>query len=350
MTSSFWIIFALGLVVVLVFLLPFFSKRIEEELELFVLIMGSTAVTLSELWSRTFVIQHLQEALPIALTVLGAGFLFYFLQARMERWIEVVLTVIGPRASLFLLVTGLGLLSSLLTAVITPLLLAEALSVLRLPRELKVKVAVLSCFAIGLGSILTPLGGPLTAIVANRLQGEPYHADFFFILRLMGPWVLPALYGLGLYVAVLPLPPGPLTFKPERYRPETLRVVFSRAGKVYVFVVGLLFLASGLAPMVDRLVASSSTPALYWMNMSSAVLDNASIAAAEIGPGMSLKTIQYLLMGLLLSGVMLIPGNLPNMVAAGKLGIKSGEWARIGVPLGLFFMVLYFFALGFFFK
>jgi predicted cation transporter len=190
----------------------------------------------------------------------------------------------------------------------------------------------------------------LTAIVANRLQGAPYHADFFFILRLMGPWVLPTLYGLGLYVAFAPIPSEPLTFKPERYRPEKLHVVFSRAGKVYLFVVGLLLLASGLTPMVDDLIAYLSTPALYWINITSAVLDNASIAAAEIGPHMSLKTIQYLLMGLLLSGVMLIPGNLPNMVTASKLGIKSGEWAKVGLPLGLFFMVLYFFALEFFLR
>lgn len=339
------VILALGLVVALVFLLPFFSKRVEEELESFVLLMGVAAVTLSDLWSRAFVVHNLSEASPIALTVLIAGVLFYFLQERLEFWIESVVTVVGRRGSLFLMVTGLGLLSAVLTAVITPLLLAEALSVMRLPRELKVRIAVLGCLAIGLGSILTPLGGPLTAIVANRLRGEPYHADFFFILRLMGPWVFPTLYGLGLYAAMVPLPAGPLTFRPERYKAETLRVVFARAIKVYLFVVGLLFLAAGLSPMVDQLITRFSTPVLYWFNMSSAILDNASIAAAEIGPAMSLKTIQYLLIGLSLSGVMLVPGNLPNMVAAAKLGIKSGEWAKVGVPLGLFLMTFYFFAL-----
>ncbi len=33
---------------------------------------------------------------------------------------------------------------------------------------------------------------------------------------------------------------------------------------------------------------------------------------------------------------MLIPGNIPNIISAGKLGITSKEWARLGVPpLGL---------------
>ena len=39
---------------------------------------------------------------------------------------------------------------------------------------------------------------------------------------------------------------------------------------------------------------------------------------------------------------MLIPGNIPNIVCAGKLGIKSGEWARIGLPIGLAAMGVYF--------
>jgi predicted cation transporter len=50
-------------------------------------------------------------------------------------------------------------------------------------------------------------------------------------------------------------------------------------------------------------------------------------------------------MGLLISGGMLIPGNIPNIVAAGRLGITSREWARIGVITGLPLMVLCFVAL-----
>ncbi len=39
---------------------------------------------------------------------------------------------------------------------------------------------------------------------------------------------------------------------------------------------------------------------------------------------------------------MLIPGNIPNIVAAGRLRITMGEWARVGVPLGLIMMGVYF--------
>jgi predicted cation transporter len=52
-------------------------------------------------------------------------------------------------------------------------------------------------------------------------------------------------------------------------------------------------------------------------------------------------------MGLLIAGGMLIPGNIPNIVAAERLKISMKEWAVIGVPLGLVIMVIYFIALIF---
>jgi len=39
---------------------------------------------------------------------------------------------------------------------------------------------------------------------------------------------------------------------------------------------------------------------------------------------------------------MLIPGNIPNIVAAGRLRITMNEWARIGVPIGLVLMGVFF--------
>jgi predicted cation transporter len=47
-------------------------------------------------------------------------------------------------------------------------------------------------------------------------------------------------------------------------------------------------------------------------------------------------------MGLLIAGGMLIPGNIPNIIAAGKMGITSKEWAKIGIPLGLVLMSVFF--------
>jgi predicted cation transporter len=74
--------------------------------------------------------------------------------------------------------------------------------------------------------------------------------------------------------------------------------------------------------------------------MVSAVLDNATLAAAEIGPTLREEQIKSALLGLLIAGGMLIPGNIPNIIAAHSLKIKSTEWARVGVPLGLVLMAI----------
>ncbi len=62
--------------------------------------------------------------------------------------------------------------------------------------------------------------------------------------------------------------------------------------------------------------------------MVSAVLDNPTLAAAEIGSALSVKQIKSAVLGLIIAGGMPIPGNIPNIIAAGKLEITSKEWAR----------------------
>ena len=100
----------------------------------------------------------------------------------------------------------------------------------------------------------------------------------------------------------------------------------------------LIFLGAGFKPLIDAYLIKMSTQALFWLNMVSAVLDNATLAAAEIGPSLTEAQIKSALLGLLISGGMLIPGNIPNIIAAHALHIKSTEWARLGVPLGLIIM------------
>jgi predicted cation transporter len=51
------------------------------------------------------------------------------------------------------------------------------------------------------------------------------------------------------------------------------------------------------------------------------------------------------MMGLLISGGMLIPGNIPNIVAASRLGISSREWAGHGLRIGALLLILCFGAL-----
>jgi predicted cation transporter len=50
-------------------------------------------------------------------------------------------------------------------------------------------------------------------------------------------------------------------------------------------------------------------------------------------------------LSLLISGGILIPGNIPNIISAAKLDIKSREWARAAIPAGVALLTIYFLAL-----
>jgi predicted cation transporter len=214
----------------------------------------------------------------------------------------------------------------------------EFIGALRLRRADEVRVVVLACFAIGLGAALTPVGEPLSTIATAKLD-----QDFWFLARLLGPWVLPGVLVLGAAAALTRVQPaagGGLA--PPEERNAWYREVIGRAARVYLFVMGLTLLGEGFRPLIDRFVIGLDARLLYWINMISAILDNATLTAAEISPRMTNEQVRAVLMGLLISGGMLIPGNIPNIIAAGKLGIRSREWARTAAPVGAIMLLVYF--------
>lgn len=333
---------ALGLIMGLVLLLPFSVKKVEEELEAFLLVMGALAVTASGRWSVHLVREALVEPVKISLAVLLVGFLFRLARPRVRRAVASVERLLGLRWAMAAIVVILGLSASLITAIIAALVLAEVVTALKLERRYELRFVVCACYAIGLGAALTPLGEPLSTIVASKLKGPPHHADFFYLARLLGLWIAP---GIALAAGISAWKVG----KPARGgqtlredKPEDARDIVIRAGKVYLFVMALVCLGAGLSPLANRTIALVPDWALYWLNSLSAVLDNATLAAAEIVPAMSAKKITFVLMGLLVSGGMLIPGNIPNIISAAKLDIRSREWATAAVPLGLVMMAGYF--------
>jgi predicted cation transporter len=333
-----------GLVTIvgLVLVLPFAVKRVERQLEAFLFVMGCLAVTVSNLWSWRLVEEALVDPIKITLAVLIAGLVFKVIRPKIGKWAHAFARRFSYATLLFIIVAGLGLLSSVITAIIAALILSEVISVLKLPRTLEVRLVVIACFSIGLGAVLTPIGEPLSTIAVSKLSGEPYHADFFFLLKLLGKWVIPMVILLGilpLFLAKKHEVKGPTLTED---RPEETKDMFIRAGKVYLFVLALVFLGTGFTPVVDKYLVHIPSAALYWVNISSAVLDNATLTAAEISPAMPEQTIKDALAGLLIAGGMLIPGNIPNIICANKLSIKSREWAAFGLPLGMVLMVGFF--------
>jgi predicted cation transporter len=342
MNEGTWIITGLMIVMALVLLLPFLSKKVEETLELFLFVMGIIAVTISKLWSWHLIEEAIREPVMISISVLAAGLAFRAVRHKMQNWIRNFLRKFGYGPLIFLLVTGLGLLSSFITAIIAALVLAEAMTILKLPRQQEIKIVITACFAIGFGAALTPTGEPLATIAVSKLRGPPHNADFLFLTRLLGLWIAPAVILLGIWASRHGYGVESSKHGLTEDRPENIQDLVIRAFKVYLFVMALVFLGSGFSPIVDEYLLNVPAAALYWINIVSAALDNATLAAAEISPHMDPEKIRFLLIGLLISGGMLIPGNIPNIICASKLSIKSKEWAVLGLPLGLFMMTAYF--------
>ena len=332
----------LVILVAIVVLAPLLFPKVSENLEAFLFAAGLLAATLTSSWSLRLLRDALVGPLTITGAVLGASFLFYLLQRPLEAGVSRLRARLGLRPLVFALVAVVGLLSSFVTAIVASLVMVEAVERLKLDARNERLVAVLACFAIGLGAALTPFGEPLAAVAISKLSGEPYRAGTWFLLRTLWPFVIPGVLVSSLLSVVLLRRDGAAAVPEGPDERETPVSVLLRTGKVYIFVVGLILLGAAFTPVVDRFVGSTSYLALFWANITSAFLDNATLTAAEIVPAMSQKQIVASLMGLLIAGGMLVPGNIPNIVAAGRLKIDSRAWARIGIPVGLAMMVVMF--------
>jgi predicted cation transporter len=363
--------FGLLVIFILVLFLPFRIKIIEQNMEIFLLICGAAALTLAGFitipnvstgWSISIITEALTTpvyitsiaGIPVGIVqiVLLMGLVIYFFHHRIQAFfttmIECIpLTVIVPG-----IIILLGLISSIISAILAAIILVEIVNALPIGQQSKITLTVVSCFSIGLGAVLTPLGEPLSTIVISKLEGAPYYADFWFLFRNFGINIIPAVVVLGFVGLVLfQRTKGTENHLACIIERESITEVVVRAGKVYLFIAALIFLGEGFKPFILEYIINITPAGLYWVNSVSAVLDNATLASAEISPALTPQQITGALMGLLIAGGMLIPGNIPNIIAAGKLQITSSEWAKIGMPLGLGIMGIFFiilFVLGYF--
>lgn len=356
----------LGVIFLIVLLGPFLIKKIEHNLELFLFSMGVLAVTVNSVflkissetgvaaeetlpnWNIHLIEKALVDPIEISLAVLFAGLIFHYGRGHIRVIMQKILTRIPLKIVVFAVIVVLGLLSSVITAIIAALLLVEIVSALQLNRKTMVNLTIIACFAIGLGAALTPIGEPLSTIVIKTKMKE----SFFYLVDLLGIYIIPGVLAFGIVGVFFASKKEKEVTKSDIVVTEVherINDVLIRAAKVYVFVMALVLLGTGFTPIIEWYVTKMSGEALYWVNMVSAILDNATLAAAEVDPSMIIPSaidpaikIKSVLMGLLISGGMLIPGNIPNIISANKLGITSKEWARLGVPLGLVAMLVYF--------
>lgn len=179
-------IFGLTIILILVLFLPFTLKIVEQNLEVFLFVMGVAAAIVSGVLDVTLITQALKDPIFITIAVLIAGLLFRWLQDPMERGIIKTSQSMSFRLFTALFVIILGLISSVITAIIAAIVLVAVVSVLQLDRKSEIRFVILACYSIGMGAVLTPIGEPLSTIATSKLD-----ADFFYLFRLLAVDVLP---------------------------------------------------------------------------------------------------------------------------------------------------------------
>lgn len=347
----------LGIILLMVLVFPFVVKKIEHNLEYFLFVMGISATIISGVFRTQLLVEIMENKLMYFITfaVLAAGLLFMLLKNRIKGLINSILKVIPLKVFVFLLIVTLGIFSSMITAIIAALLLVEIVNALPIKRRDKIETVVFACFSIGLGAALTPVGEPLSTIVISKLD-----ENFWYLAKNLSGYIVSGVLLMGI-VGALMVNRGKDKTNPdftnydrnhkddvyfldsaEDEGNETYREVFLRAFKIFIFIFALELLGAGFKPVIDTYIINFDSRLLYFINMISAVLDNATLAAAEISIKMELVQIKAVLLGLLISGGMLIPGNIPNIISAHKLKISSREWAKIGLPIGFALMLVYF--------
>ncbi|MDD1731404.1 MAG: hypothetical protein CG440_385 [Methanosaeta sp. NSM2] len=340
----------LAVIALLVLIFPFKVKIVEQNLEVFLFIMGAAAVTVTSKWSMELIKLAAEEPIMkgIVPAVLIAGFIFLYGQKAFKSFMDGLVKRMNLGVIIFVSTLVLGLICSVITAIISSLFLCEIANTLPLDRKNKINYVIIACFAIGLGAVLTPLGEPLSTIAITKLQGPPLYeggpgnAGFLYLFDQLGVLIILGVLLCSIFAMYFIKGTSGKVEQMGSTEEGSIKEVIIRTLKVYAFVAALFLLGAGMEVLIFKYFTKIPDYVLFWVNMISAILDNATLTAAEISKALTQKQINAALYGLLISGGMLIPGNIPNIISAGKLGITSSEWARLGVPFGLVLNALYF--------
>src|ERR1700736_5033149 len=133
---------------------PLLSNVIERNLEVYCLILGALGVTLARAWSRELIWRAASAPRAITVAVLIAGICFGHFRPALDAAFRRLRTRLSRPLLTAATVVLIGLVSSLITAIVAALMLIEAIGMLRLEHRSRNQVAVAGCFAIGLGAVI----------------------------------------------------------------------------------------------------------------------------------------------------------------------------------------------------
>jgi len=281
----------LFLIFCLVLTAPFLIRKVEENLEVFLFTCGVLALTVSGFaaiggesfgWNTRIVMEALSAPLmittvygiPVGIVqiVLLIGLIINIWHRPIQQGIEWLVFHLSLNGIIFLIIVVLGLMSSVISAILAAIILVEVVCALPINRGGRVTVTVVACFSIGLGAALTPFGEPLSTIAVSKLAGPPYHAGFGYLAQLLGIFIIPGIIALSIAGVILfrrsGLPEADLVCEVRR---DSLEEVVIRAAKVFVFIAALVFLGEGFRPLIIQYIIHIPAEGLFWANMASAV-------------------------------------------------------------------------------
>jgi len=182
------ILIGLFAILILVLFAPFLIKRIEENLEVFLFVMGCIAVTVTSQWGIHLVKEALIEPVKITLAVFIAGILFKTLQKPITHNVNKIADKVGVKLFAFLVIVVLGLLSSVITAIIAALVLVEIISCMALDRKNEINLVVWErgageTLACGTGACATVAAGVLLKSLDKKVI-DPNYKEYFLVYNL----------------------------------------------------------------------------------------------------------------------------------------------------------------------
>ena len=270
------------------------------------------------------------EPVAISIAVIVAALLFGWSGAWLDRSFSALRERVSRPVLSASAIFVIAMISSVITAIVAALVLVEVVGLLHFEREKKVRVTIAGCFAIGMGAALTPLGEPLSTLAARALN-----LGFFGLFDLLAPWVVPGVVASSIVAGLFARGEYDDAHAVVHAR-QSYGEIFVQAAKVFAFIAGLVMISDAYGPIANEYVAKMSNDLLFWANTVSAALDNATLKVALEVHRMTLPRAREAILALLVSGGMLIPGNIPNIVnAGGAQNPGSAEWAKTGVPMGL---------------
>jgi predicted cation transporter len=142
-------VLGLSIIAVLILVLPVVIRKVEENLQIFFLLMGAIAVTVSGLWSWELLIEALKApvvigSIPVGIfqVVLIFSLVIHYSYRNFSKSILSIVTKLGWKIFVFLSIFIMGLLCSLISVIVAAVLLSEILAALPLEKKITVRFAV----------------------------------------------------------------------------------------------------------------------------------------------------------------------------------------------------------------